>query len=305
MKRPAFQFYPADWRSNANLRRCTHAERGIWIELMCLLHDAEEYGVLRWPLAEIAQAAGCKVAELRSLVAKGVLKGADVGSTCEAFVYVPRSGGRDGTPVELIPEQRGPVWFSSRMVRDEYVRLRRGTSTQFGGDPEAPRNEAPKPRPKPTPKGGFGGGKGHGPSSASSPSVEKPPTPDGVAPPVARPPDVAEGHWRDWLAVRKAKRGGPVTETALDGVRREALKAGISLDEAVRISAARSWIGFRADWDWRSSPPPQPALTPAAARGAGFMARIGGHRAPPNDDPRTIDGDFEEAPAPRLAAGGG
>jgi hypothetical protein len=29
MKRPAFQFYPSDWRNNANLRRCSPAARGV------------------------------------------------------------------------------------------------------------------------------------------------------------------------------------------------------------------------------------------------------------------------------------
>src|SRR5713226_5956827 len=53
MKRPAFQFYPGDWRSNAKLRRCSFAERGIWLEVMCLLHDSDEYGVLRWPLDDV------------------------------------------------------------------------------------------------------------------------------------------------------------------------------------------------------------------------------------------------------------
>ena len=49
-RRPSFQFYPADWRANAKLRRCSRAERGDWIELICLLHDSEEYGVLSVPL---------------------------------------------------------------------------------------------------------------------------------------------------------------------------------------------------------------------------------------------------------------
>jgi hypothetical protein len=38
-KRPSFQFYPADWSANPNLKRCTFAEKGIWLEVMCLLHD--------------------------------------------------------------------------------------------------------------------------------------------------------------------------------------------------------------------------------------------------------------------------
>lgn len=62
-----------------------------------------------------------------------------------------------------------------------------------------------------------------------------------------RPDDVTEQVWPDWLAHRKAKRA-PVTATALDGIRREAQRAGLSLDEALRISIAQGWQGFRADW---------------------------------------------------------
>src|SRR5882757_3949675 len=87
MKRPAFQFYPGDWRSNAKLRRCSFAERGMWIEVMCLLHDSDEYGVMRWPLADVARAIGCRTAELQSLRQKGVLKGADSGERCQAYVH--------------------------------------------------------------------------------------------------------------------------------------------------------------------------------------------------------------------------
>lgn len=132
-RRPSFQFYPADWLGNTNLRRCTHAEKGAWLDVMCLLHDsADQYGALRWPLADIALAAGCDVATLQALIDKGVMKGADAGQTCEVFVYVPRSGRKDGEPVTLIAEQEGPLWYSSRMVRDEYVNHIRGGSSRFG-----------------------------------------------------------------------------------------------------------------------------------------------------------------------------
>ena len=59
----------------------------------------------------------------------------------------------------------------------------------------------------------------------------------------------------DWLAVRRAKRA-PLTRSALDGVVREAGKAGLSVGEAVRIAAERGWQGFKADWDWRSGGAP-------------------------------------------------
>jgi hypothetical protein len=134
VKRPSFQFYPGDWQSNSNLRRCTRAEKSVWLDVLCLMHDQEEYGVLRWTLKEIAEAAHCKVAELKALQAKGVLKGADKGQICTPYIYTPRSGRRDGAPVELIPAQAGPIWYSSRFVRDDYVRRNAGTATRFGAE---------------------------------------------------------------------------------------------------------------------------------------------------------------------------
>lgn len=46
MKRPAFQFYPADWRNDAALRMCSLAVRGLWWEMICIMHTAEPYGHL-------------------------------------------------------------------------------------------------------------------------------------------------------------------------------------------------------------------------------------------------------------------
>ncbi len=170
MKRPSFQFYPADWAGNSNLRRCSHAEKGAWIDVMCLMHDQAEYGILRWPLKEIAQAIGAPLSILRALVSKAVLKGDDE-ELAEAFVYVPRSGRKDGAPVTLVPPQAGPVWYSSRMVKDEYVRTIRGESSRFSGD----EGDAPMLPEKPAPKAPFGDGS----SSSSSPSPSgdiQPPT---------------------------------------------------------------------------------------------------------------------------------
>jgi hypothetical protein len=39
-----------------------------------------------------------------------------------------------------------------------------------------------------------------------------------------------------------------VTATAVAGIRREASKAGISLEDALRICCARGWRGFKAEW---------------------------------------------------------
>lgn len=54
-------------------------------------------------------------------------------------------------------------------------------------------------------------------------------------------------HATDWLAVRKAKHL-PLTPTAWADAKAEAKKAGLSIAEAVKASAANGWGGFRASW---------------------------------------------------------
>lgn len=61
------------------------------------------------------------------------------------------------------------------------------------------------------------------------------------------PEGVSKSTWADWLQLRKAKRA-PVTQTAIDQIEREAVKAGWTLEQALAESTARGWTGFKADW---------------------------------------------------------
>ncbi len=64
---------------------------------------------------------------------------------------------------------------------------------------------------------------------------------------LSRPSGVSEGVWNDFQRLRREKRA-PLTETALQGIEREATRAGITLEEALRTCCERGWQGFRADW---------------------------------------------------------
>ncbi len=64
---------------------------------------------------------------------------------------------------------------------------------------------------------------------------------------VACPPDVGEQVWQDWLSLRKAKKA-PVTETVLKAAKKEAEKAGISLNAFLTIWCARGSQGLEANW---------------------------------------------------------
>lgn len=51
----------------------------------------------------------------------------------------------------------------------------------------------------------------------------------------------------DFVTLRKAKKA-PITETAIAGIKREAQKAGYSLQQALQTCCERGWIGFKAEW---------------------------------------------------------
>jgi|GEM_PF-1289163 len=43
---PWFKFYPTDWQSDQALRICSIAARGVWLEMICVMHKADPYGHL-------------------------------------------------------------------------------------------------------------------------------------------------------------------------------------------------------------------------------------------------------------------
>jgi hypothetical protein len=54
-----------------------------------------------------------------------------VGEMVEKFGFCPRHAGSEGPEVVLIKQQPGPLWYSSRMVRDDYIKANAGVATRF------------------------------------------------------------------------------------------------------------------------------------------------------------------------------
>ncbi|OGX83195.1 hypothetical protein [Hymenobacter glacialis] len=46
MKLPAIQFYPGDWHKDQGVQALDLAQRGAWFELLLMMHDSDERGVL-------------------------------------------------------------------------------------------------------------------------------------------------------------------------------------------------------------------------------------------------------------------
>lgn len=139
MKRPAFQFYPADWRKDPALSACSLAARGLWIELMCIAHEGGTYGVLSIngkPMApaQIARMVGESPAAVVKLLAE--LEDAGVFSR----------------------DEQGCI-YSRRMVKDEHVRNVRADAGRLGGNPNLLKQKVKQT-----------GGQNQTPSSSSSSS---------------------------------------------------------------------------------------------------------------------------------------
>ena len=58
-KRPSLQFYPADWRKDPQLQMCSMATQGIWINLLCIMWEAETEGEIAGKEAELIRLIGC------------------------------------------------------------------------------------------------------------------------------------------------------------------------------------------------------------------------------------------------------
>ena len=73
------------------------------------------------------------------------------------------------------------------------------------------------------------------------------------SPGVVKPDGVTDQTWADWLQLRKSHKA-TVTQTAVDGIAREAAKAGYTLEAALQVCCTNGWRGFRAEWVQRKGP---------------------------------------------------
>jgi AraC-like DNA-binding protein len=103
-RRPWFPFYPADWLGDQRLMLCSLPARGLWLDMMALMHDGEPYGHLAYggrtlSPEELARARGISARQCQRLL--GELLGNGVCGQTENGTY-----------------------FSRRMVRDQAERER-------------------------------------------------------------------------------------------------------------------------------------------------------------------------------------
>ena len=116
MKLPAIQFYPGDWHKDQGVQALDLTHRGAWFELLLMMHDSDERGVLLvngqpMPDAVIARRLG-----LDNQSANQIL------TTLLAFGVASRRAS-DG------------AFYCRRMVKDEHLRQVRTEAGKKGGNP--------------------------------------------------------------------------------------------------------------------------------------------------------------------------
>ena len=220
MKRPAFQFYPSDWLRDTALRSCSTGARGLWIDMICYMHEGNPYGHL-------------KVADKVILPANLARMVGETLEVVEGWLEELRHAGVYDTAED------GSI-YSRRMIRDENLRQIRANGGKLGGNPNLkPKDKVnlednQKVNQKPTPSSSSS-------SSSSSSNKEK------SATVVACPPDVDQQIWEDWKQLRKAKKA-PVTQTVVDTARKEALIAEMEFSAFLSEWCARGSQGLKAEW---------------------------------------------------------
>lgn len=160
MKSPAFQFYPADWRKDPGVQSLDYETRGIWFEIICIMHESEERGVLMLNGAPMPDAALARMLGLDNQKLQTTL------TTLLTYGVAKRR------------ESDGAV-YSKRMVSDEKLRQIRKEAGSLGGNPVLVKQKSTTlVKQIPTP------------SSSSSTSVLVPPTPltgGDASPPASQP----------------------------------------------------------------------------------------------------------------------
>lgn len=123
--KPWMKFYPSDWQSDERLRMCSLAARGLWAEMLCVMHKAEPYGHL-------------------------IVKGEAPNTTQLAALT--------GTPSDSVPALIGElekfevfsrtakgVIYSRRQVRDDKKQRTARNNGQNGGNPTLSKQKGKKP----------------------------------------------------------------------------------------------------------------------------------------------------------------
>lgn len=116
MKRPSFQFYPGDWLQDAALKTVSLSAQGLWINMLCLMHQGNPYGYLK----------------VNHMVIQPVNLVDMVGRKQEEVFACLEELKRAG----VFDISDDGCMFSRRMIKDEEIRFLRAKNGSLGGNPK-------------------------------------------------------------------------------------------------------------------------------------------------------------------------
>jgi hypothetical protein len=211
---PAFQFYPADWRKDPGVQSLDYETRGIWWEIICLLHESDQRGVLLLNGNPMPEEALCR------------LLGLDNQKLTTAITTLLTYG------VAKRRESDGAL-YSKRMVSDEKLRQIRKEAGSKGGNPLLLNQKATsKVKQKPTP-------------SSSSSSSSSPTGTESLTLPFAST-EFAET-WGKWIKYRKEIKK-PITPTMAESQLKNLAAMGEKRAIAmIENTIVKGWQGLREE----------------------------------------------------------
>lgn len=115
MKNPWMKFYPTDWQADPELRFCSLSARGLWIEMLAIMHKAQPRGDL---VVEGKPIPSDKLANMVGATANEV----------QALLEELESAG-------VFSRRKNGVIYSRRMERDENKTRKLRENGKKGGNP--------------------------------------------------------------------------------------------------------------------------------------------------------------------------
>ncbi len=113
-KLPAIEFYPADWRKDIGVQSLSFQDRGVWFEILMLMHESERRGLLILNGQAMTEEALARVLGLDKQI---------LTTTITTLLLRGREDPASG------------ALMNRRMVRDEKLRIVRQESGKLGGNP--------------------------------------------------------------------------------------------------------------------------------------------------------------------------
>jgi hypothetical protein len=110
------KFYPADWRADPMLRNCSLTSRGLWMEMLALMHESERYGYL---LVNGKQPTDRQLA---------IQAGATIDEVSMSLTELESEG--------VFSRDRNGIIYSRRMIRDEKRAENARKVGKKGGNPK-------------------------------------------------------------------------------------------------------------------------------------------------------------------------